>query len=100
MLFPVPRVECAVLNKEIAPFGLSLSPAQIAALQKQEGQALSRTGRVCFGESILLVSSATTGNPGRRFNAATLSGETMEGEDTIYDAPQYRNAFIMIDALE
>ena len=53
MLFPVPRVECAVLNKEIAPFGLSLSPAQIAVLQKQEGQALSRTGRVCFGKSIL-----------------------------------------------
>lgn len=53
MLFPVPRVEGAVLNEKTAPFGLSLSPSQIAALQRQEGQALSRTGRVCFGKSIL-----------------------------------------------
>lgn len=53
MLFPVPRVEGAMLNEKTAPFGLSLSPAQIAVLQKQEGQALSRTGRVCFGKSIL-----------------------------------------------
>ena len=53
MLFPVPRVEGAVLNEKTAPFGLSLSPSQIAALQKQEGPALSRTGRVCFGKSIL-----------------------------------------------
>lgn len=64
MLFPVPRVECAVLNKEIAPFGLSLSPAQIAVLQKQEGQALSRTGRVCFGKSILpRLAAAFAGSP-------------------------------------
>ena len=53
MLYPVPRVEGAILNEKTAPFGLSLSPAQIAVLQKQEGQALSRTGRVCFGKSIL-----------------------------------------------
>ena len=53
MLFPIPRVEGAVLNEKTAPFGLILSPSQIAALQKQEGQALSRTGRVCFGKSIL-----------------------------------------------
>ena len=64
MLFPVPRVECAVLNKAIAPFGLSLSPAQIAVLQKQEGQALSRTGRVCFGKSILpRLAAAFAGSP-------------------------------------
>ena len=53
MLFPVPRIESAMLNEQTAPFGLSLSHVQIAALQKQEGQALSRTGRVCFGKSIL-----------------------------------------------
>ena len=53
MLFPVPRVGGAVLNEKTAPFGLILSPSQIAALQKQEGQALSCTGRVCFGKSIL-----------------------------------------------
>ena len=53
MLFPVPRIEGAMLNEQTAPFGLSLSHVQIAALQKQEGQALSRTGRVCFGKSIL-----------------------------------------------
>lgn len=47
-----------------------------------------------------LLSSVAGGNPGRRFNAATLSGEYVEVEHAIYDAPQYRNAFIMIDALE
>ena len=64
MLFPVPRVEGAMLNEKTAPFGLSLSPAQIAVLQKQEGQALSRTGRVCFGKSILpRLAAAFTGSP-------------------------------------
>ena len=64
MLFPVPRAEGAVLNKATAPFGLSLSPAQIAVLQKQEGQALSRTGRVCFGKSILpRLAAAFAGSP-------------------------------------
>ena len=64
MLFPVPRVEGAVLNEKTAPFGLSLSPAQIAVLQKQEGQALSRTGRVCFGKSILpRLAAAFAGSP-------------------------------------
>lgn len=64
MLFPVPRVEGAVLNEKTAPFGLSLSPAQIAVLQKQEGQALSRAGRVCFGKSILpRLAAAFAGSP-------------------------------------
>ena len=64
MLFPVPRVEGAMLNEKTAPFGLSLSPAQIAVLQKQEGQALSRTGRVCFGKSILpRLAAAFAGSP-------------------------------------
>ena len=64
MLFPVPRVEGAVLNEKTAPFGLILSPSQIAALQKQEGQALSRTGRVCFGKSILpRLAAAFAGSP-------------------------------------
>ena len=64
MLFPVPRVEGAMLNEKTAPFGLSLSPAQIAVLQKQEGQALSRTGRVCFGRSILpRLAAAFAGSP-------------------------------------
>ena len=64
MLFPVPRVEGAVLNEKTAPFGLILSPSQIAALQKQEGQALSRTGRVCFGRSILpRLAAAFAGSP-------------------------------------
>lgn len=64
MLFPVPRAEGAMLNETTAPFGLILSPAQIAALQKQEGQALSRTGRVCFGKSILpRLAAAFAGSP-------------------------------------
>lgn len=64
MLFPVPRIEGAILNEKTAPFGLSLSPAQIAVLQKQEGQALSRTGRVCFGRSILpRLAAAFAGSP-------------------------------------
>ena len=64
MLFPVPRIEGAILNEKTAPFGLSLSPAQIAVLQKQEGQALSRTGRVCFGKSILpRLAAAFAGSP-------------------------------------
>lgn len=64
MLFPVPRVEGAVLNEKTAPFGLILSPSQIAALQKQEGQALSRTGRECFGKSILpRLAAAFAGSP-------------------------------------
>ena len=64
MLFPVPRVEGAMLNEKTAPFGLILSPAQIAVLQKQEGQALSRTGRVCFGKSILpRLAAAFAGSP-------------------------------------
>ena len=64
MLFPVPRVEGAMLNETTAPFGLILSPAQIAVLQKQEGQALSRTGRVCFGKSILpRLAAAFAGSP-------------------------------------
>ena len=64
MLFPVPRVEGAMLNEKTAPFGLSLSPAQIAVLQKQEDQALSRTGRVCFGKSILpRLAAAFAGSP-------------------------------------
>ena len=64
MLFPVPRIESAMLNEQTAPFGLSLSHVQIAALQKQEGQALSRTGRVCFGKSILpRLAAAFAGSP-------------------------------------
>lgn len=64
MLFPVPRIEGAILNEKTAPFGLSLSPAQIAVLQKQEGQALLRTGRVCFGKSILpRLAAAFAGSP-------------------------------------
>ena len=64
MLFPVPRVESAALNKASAPFGLTLSPAQIAALQRQEAQALCRTGRVCFGKSILpRLAAAFAGSP-------------------------------------
>lgn len=64
MLFPVPRVEGAMLNEKTAPFGLSLSPAQIAVLHKQEGQALSRTGRVYFGKSILpRLAAAFAGSP-------------------------------------
>ena len=64
MLFPVPRVESAALNKASAPFGLTLSPAQIAALQRQEAQALCRTGRVCFGSSILpRLAAAFAGSP-------------------------------------
>ena len=64
MLYPVPRIEGAILNEKTAPFGLSLSPAQIAVLQKQEGQALSRTGRVCFGKSILpRLAAAFAGSP-------------------------------------
>lgn len=64
MLFPVPRVESTALNKASAPFGLSLSPAQIAALQRQEAQALCRTGRVCFGSSILpRLAAAFAGSP-------------------------------------
>ncbi len=64
MLFPVPRIEGAMLNEQTAPFRLSLSPVQIAALQKQEGQALSRTGRVCFGRSILpRLAAAFAGSP-------------------------------------
>ena len=64
MLFPVPRIEGAMLNEQTAPFALSLSPVQIAALQKQEGQALSRTGRVCFGRSILpRLAAAFAGSP-------------------------------------
>ena len=64
MLFPVPRVEGAMLNEKTAPFGLILSPAQIAVLQKEEGQALSRTGRVCFGKSILpRLAAAFAGSP-------------------------------------
>lgn len=64
MLFPVPRIEGAMLNEQTLPFGLSLSPVQIAALQKQEGQALSRTGRVCFGRSILpRLAAAFAGSP-------------------------------------
>ena len=64
MLFPVSRVEGAMLNEKTAPFGLTLSPAQIAALRRQEAQALSRTGRVCFGESILpRLAAAFAGSP-------------------------------------
>lgn len=64
MLFPVPRIEGAILNEKTAPFGLSLSPAQIAVLQKQEGQALSLTGRVCFGKSVLpRLAAAFAGSP-------------------------------------
>ena len=64
MLFPVPRAESAALNKASAPFGLILSPSQIAALQRQEAQALERTGRVCFGKSILpRLAAAFAGSP-------------------------------------
>ncbi|MGN0773218.1 MAG: DUF6323 family protein [Candidatus Ventricola sp.] len=64
MLFPVPRVESAALNKASAPFGLILSPSQIAALQRQEAKALERTGRVCFGKSILpRLAAAFAGSP-------------------------------------
>ena len=53
MLFPIPRIESTALSEAGAPFGLTLSPAQTAALQKTEEQSLERTGRVCFGASIL-----------------------------------------------
>ena len=64
MLFPIPQLESTALNRAAAPFGLSLSPAQAAALQRQEGQALERTGRLCFGASILpRLAAAFAGSP-------------------------------------
>lgn len=64
MLFPILRVEGAMLNEKTAPFGLILSPAQIAALQKAEEQSLERTGRICFGASILpRLADAFAGSP-------------------------------------
>lgn len=53
MLFPIPRIESTALSEAGAPFGLTLSSAQTAALQKTEEQSLERTGRICFGASIL-----------------------------------------------
>lgn len=54
MLFPVPQIQAlAALNAQLAPHSRALSPAQAAALQKRESEALSHTGRVCFGESIV-----------------------------------------------
>lgn len=64
MLFPIPRIESSALSEAGAPFGFTLSPAQTAALQKQEEQSLERTGRICFGASILpRLASAFAGSP-------------------------------------
>ena len=64
MLFPIPRIESSALSEAGAPFGLTLSPAQTAALQKQEEQSLERTGRICFGASILpRLAAAFAGSP-------------------------------------
>ena len=64
MLFPIPRIESTALSETGAPFGLTLSPAQTAALQKTEEQSLERTGRVCFGASILpRLAAAFAGSP-------------------------------------
>ena len=64
MLFPVPKIESAALSEAGAPFGLTLSPSQTAALQKTEEQSLERTGRVCFGQSILpRLAAAFAGSP-------------------------------------
>ena len=56
MLFPIPMLDnpaLSALNAQLVAFGLSLSSAQCTALQKRECEALARTGRICFGESIL-----------------------------------------------
>ena len=64
MLFPIPKIESSALSEAGAPFGLTLSPAQTAALQKQEEQSLERTGRICFGTSILpRLAAAFAGSP-------------------------------------
>lgn len=64
MLFPVPKVDGTALSEACAPFGLTLSPAQTAALQLQEEQSLERTGRICFGASILpRLAAAFAGSP-------------------------------------
>ena len=64
MLFPVPKIESTALSEAGAPFGLTLSPAQTAALQKTEEHSLERTGRVCFGQSILpRLAAAFAGSP-------------------------------------
>lgn len=64
MLFPIPNIQESALNEITAPHGLSLSPAQTASLQRQEAQALCRTGRICFGSSILpCLAAAFAGSP-------------------------------------
>lgn len=56
MLFPAPRLPDGALeaiNRRTASFGLALTPAQAAALQRREQHALAQTGRVAFGGSAL-----------------------------------------------
>ena len=55
-LFPGPRLAAdalSALNNRTSRFGLVLTPAQAAALQRREQDALSQTRRVCFGGSIV-----------------------------------------------
>lgn len=56
MLFPVPQISASLLdqlNQVTGRFGLSLSPSQAASLAIRESDILERTGRICFGASIM-----------------------------------------------
>ncbi|MGN0996827.1 MAG: DUF6323 family protein [Candidatus Ventricola sp.] len=55
-LFPVPRLSdgaLLALNGRTARYGLSLTSAQAAMLNRREQEALAHTERICFGASAL-----------------------------------------------
>lgn len=66
-LFPVPRLSddaLLSLNGRTARYGLSLTAAQAAMLNRREQEALAHTERVCFGESAVpLLAQAFADSP-------------------------------------
>ena len=66
-LFPIARLSDSALlalNARTARYGLSLTAAQAAMLNRREQEVLAHTERVCFGESAVpLLAQAFTDSP-------------------------------------